>query len=104
MVSTDRPQQHSAARRPPSRRRTYALTAAGAVAVAAAAAGVTVALHPRPAAPSPRAAVTTALARTSAQSYTFSLDTTVRIAGRRTLNWTRSPARSTPGTVAAPSC
>jgi hypothetical protein len=86
MVSTDRPQQDSAARRPRSRRRTYALTAAGAVAVAAAAAGVTVALHPGPAAPSPIAAVTTALARTSAQSYTFSLDTTVRIAGRRTLN------------------
>jgi hypothetical protein len=86
MVSTDQPQQDSAARRPPSRRRTYALTAAGAVAVAAVAAGVTVGLQPGPVAPSSMAAVTSALARTSAQSYTFSLDTTVKIQGRRTLN------------------
>jgi hypothetical protein len=86
MVSTDQPQQDAAAGRPPSRRRTYALTAAGAVAVAAVAAGVTVALRPGPAAPAPIAAVTTALARTSAQSYTFSLDTTVQIQARRTLN------------------
>ena len=85
MVSTDQPQQDSAARRRPSRRRTYALTA-GAVAVAAVAAGVTIALQPGPAAPSPLAAVTAALARTSAQSYTFSLDTAVHFAGRRTLN------------------
>ena len=86
MVSIDEPQQDSAARRRPSRRRAYALAAAGAVAVVAVAAGVTAALHSGPATPSPIAAVTSALARTSAQSYTFSLDTTVQLQGRRTLN------------------
>jgi len=48
------------------------------VAAAALAVVITAALHPAPAAPSPLSAVTNALARTSAQSYTFSLDTTVR--------------------------
>jgi hypothetical protein len=67
----------------------WVLAAAGAAAAAAVAAGVTAALHtapgaPAPAAarPSPLAAVTSALARTSAESYAFSLDSTVRFAGK----------------------
>jgi hypothetical protein len=63
---------------PRRRRRTRVLAVAGAVAAAALAAGITAALHVAPAAPSPLSAVTSALARTSAQSYTFSLDSTVR--------------------------
>jgi DNA-binding CsgD family transcriptional regulator len=58
------------------------LVAAGAVAAAALAGGGTVALHTASAAPSPLAALTGALARTSADSYTFSLDTTVHFALR----------------------
>jgi hypothetical protein len=53
-------------------------TVAG-VAVVALTAGKTVEV---PAAPSPLSAVTGALARTSARSYTFSLDTTVLFAGK----------------------
>jgi hypothetical protein len=54
----------------------------------AVAAGVTVALHTAPgapspaAAPSPLAAVTSALTRTSAESYAFSLESTVQFAGK----------------------
>lgn len=62
----------------PSRLQT--IVAAGAVAAVAGASGVTAALHTTPAAdPSPLAAVTGALARTSAESYTFSLDSSVRL-------------------------
>lgn len=68
--------------------RTLVLFEAGAVAAAGLAAGVTVALHTAPgvpspaAAPSPLAAVTSALARTAAESYTFSLNSTVHFAGK----------------------
>ena len=79
------PPPDSVAGPPARRRRTYALAAAGAVAVVALAAGVTAALRPGPVAPSPIAAVTSALTRTSAASYTFSLDTTVHYA-KRTLS------------------
>lgn len=58
------------------------LAAAGGVAAAALAVGVAVGLHTAPGAPSPVAAVTSALARTSAESYAFSLDSTVRFAGK----------------------
>lgn len=64
------------------------LAAAGAVATAALVAGVTAALHAAPAAPAPAAApsrlsaVTSALTRTSAQSYTFSLDSTAHFAAK----------------------
>jgi hypothetical protein len=60
------------------RRRLWALAAGSAVAAAALAVGLTAALHRAPAAASPLSAVTSALARTSARSYTFSLATTVR--------------------------
>jgi hypothetical protein len=60
------------------RRRPWVLAAGSAVAVAALAAGLTVARHGAPAAPSPLSAVTSALAQTSARSYTFSLESTVR--------------------------
>ena len=60
------------------RRRILVLAAGSAVAAAALAAGMTAALHMAPAAPSPLSAVTSALTRTSAGSYTFSLDTIVR--------------------------
>ena len=54
------------------------LVLGSAVGVAALAAGITTALHGTPATLSPLSAVTGALARTSAHSYTFRLDTTVR--------------------------
>ena len=76
----------AAGRHPRHRRmRVLASAAAAATAAAALAAGVTAARHAASAAPSPPAAVTSALARTSADSYIFSLDTTVQVAGR-TLN------------------
>jgi hypothetical protein len=64
-----------------SRRRMRVLVPAGAV---AAAAGVTAALLAASAsdAPSPLTAVTSALAKTSADSYSFSLDSTVQFKGR----------------------
>lgn len=64
---------------PRPRDRMRVLAVASAVAAAALAAGITAVLPVAPpAAPSPLSAVTSALTRTSAQSYTFSLDTTVR--------------------------
>jgi hypothetical protein len=65
------------------RRKTRMLVAAGAVA-AAVAAGVTTALLARSASdpPSPLTALTGALARTPQESYRFSLDSTVKYAGR----------------------
>jgi hypothetical protein len=54
------------------------LVATSVLVTAAAAAGITAALAMAPATSSPLSAVTSALTRTSAQSYTFSLDTTVR--------------------------
>jgi hypothetical protein len=69
----------SAGRRDPRRRRrTRVLAVAGVVVAAALAAGITAALRVAPAAPSPLSAVTSALSRTSTQSYTFSLGTTAR--------------------------
>jgi hypothetical protein len=67
----------------PRRRRTRVLVAAGAVA-ALAAGGVTTALLAASASPTPTplAALTSAVARTSADSYRFRLDSTVRFAGR----------------------
>jgi len=62
-----------------SRHRMRWLAAAVAVAAAALAAGVTAALQ---AAPSPMSVVTSALARTAAGSYTFSLDSTTLVAGK----------------------
>jgi hypothetical protein len=59
--------------------------AAGSVAVAALTAGITTVVHaapaapPQPAASAPLSAVTSALTRTSAVSYAFSIDTTVRL-------------------------
>lgn len=64
---------------PRRRRRMRVLVVGSVVAAAALAAGITAALLAAPAAPTPLSAVTRALARTSAQSYAFSLDTTVRI-------------------------
>lgn len=55
------------------RRRTYALAAAGVAAAAAVAAGVAVALPSAGAGPTPISTLTSALAQTSAHSYTFSL-------------------------------
>lgn len=77
------PEQGDAARRGRGRRRMRELAAAGAVA-AVAAAGVTAAMLAASAshAPSALAAVTSALAKTSADSYSFSLDSTVQSAGR----------------------
>lgn len=60
-------------------RRVRVLVAAGAVAAAALAACGTTA---PPAVPSPLSAVTSALARTAAESYTFSLDSTTLAAGK----------------------
>jgi hypothetical protein len=60
------------------RRRPWIPVVAGAVAALAVAAGVTAAVHRAPAAPSPLSAVTSALARTSAQSYTFSVRSIAR--------------------------
>jgi hypothetical protein len=78
----DAPEQGSEDQRHPRRRRrAWLLAMAGAVAVALAA-GITAALLSAPAAPSPLSTVTTALTRTSQQSYTFSLETTVRIPKR----------------------
>ena len=74
--------QGSADQQHPRRRRRIRVLAAGSAVSAALAAGITAALHVTPTAPSPPSplsAVTSALARTSAQSYTFSLDTTARI-------------------------
>jgi hypothetical protein len=67
------------------RRRLWTLAAGSAAAAAALAVGITAALHQAPAAPSPLSAVTSALTGTSAQSYTFSLDTTVR-SSKKVLN------------------
>lgn len=61
------------------RMRVRVLAAASAVAAAALAAGITVALHAGSASAAPLSAVTSALTRTSAQSYTFSLGTTVTL-------------------------
>lgn len=47
------------------------------------AAGLTVALRASPAAPSPLSTLISALARTSAQNYTFSLDSTTMAAGNK---------------------
>ena len=59
------------------------LTVVGAVAAAAVAVGVTAAMHtPPPASPSALSVVTSALARTSADSYTFTVDTATRFAGK----------------------
>jgi hypothetical protein len=58
------------------------LAVGSAVVAAALAAGITAALHVAAAPPSPLSAVTSALARTSAQSYTFSIATTLRRPGR----------------------
>lgn len=66
---------------PRRRRRMGVLAVASAVAAAALAAGLTAALRAAPAASSPLSDVTGALARTSAQSYTFSIETTVRPPG-----------------------
>lgn len=52
--------------------------AVGSAVAAVLAAGITAVLRVAPAAPSPMSAVTSALARTSAQGYTFTVDTTVR--------------------------
>lgn len=61
------------------RGRVRVLAVASAVAGAALAAGITATLHMSAAALSPLSAVTSALTRTSEQSYTFSLDTTVQL-------------------------
>lgn len=82
MASIDR---GSAAYRRSRLRRMYALAAAGAVAAAALAAGLKIVLDSGAAAPLPLAAMTSAIARTSAENYTFSLDATVQFGGR-TLN------------------
>jgi hypothetical protein len=74
-----RDQGSSARRRRQGRLRV--LAAAGLV-VAAVPATV-IALHTQRAAPSPLSAVLTALARTSAQNYTFTIDSTVRHAGHQ---------------------
>ena len=60
-------------------RRRWVLATGSVVAVAALAAGIIAARPGASAAPPPRSAVTGALARTAAQTFTFSLDTTVRI-------------------------
>jgi hypothetical protein len=64
---------------PRRRRRTRRIMTTSAVAAAALAAGITAALH---AAPSPRSVVISALARTAAGSYTFSLDSATLRAGK----------------------
>lgn len=66
---------------PRRRRRMEMLAVGGAVAAAALAASLTAALRAAPAVPSPLSAVTSALARTSAGSYAFSIETTVRLRG-----------------------
>jgi hypothetical protein len=75
--------EHDAVPMGRGRRRTRVLAAAGAV-LAASAGGVTAALLAQSAsgAPSPFAVVTSAVARTSAHSYSFSIDSTARFAGR----------------------
>jgi hypothetical protein len=84
----DRPRgardQGGAAPRRRWRRRTWAFAACTTVAVVAAVGGVTAALLTASAsdAPSALASVNSAIAKTSADSYGFSLDSTVRIAGR----------------------
>jgi hypothetical protein len=80
----NRPADVAAASRRRPRRRTCALAAAGVIA-AGAAAGVIAALLGAAAAPSPMAALTGALTRTSAHSYSFSLDESEHFA-KRTLN------------------
>ena len=59
------------------------LAVGGTVVAAAVGVGVTIALYVAPSAPSPLSAVTSALARTSARSYTFSLATTVRLPAKQ---------------------
>lgn len=82
VLSLDRRGQGSAVRHPGLRKRGV-LAVVGAVAAAAAAAGVIAAPHtPLPASPSALSVVTSALARTSADSYTFTVDTAMRLAGR----------------------
>jgi hypothetical protein len=80
-------QEQGPAGQPDSGRRRWwwALAAGSAVAAAALAAGLTLARPGTPATPSPLSAVTGALAQTTARSYTFSLDTTVR-SSRQELN------------------
>lgn len=62
-----------------SRRWTRVLVVASAVVAAALAVGITAAEQVVPAAPSPLSALISALARTAAQNYTFSLHTTVQL-------------------------
>jgi hypothetical protein len=77
------PERGGATRRPHQSRRTRALTAAGAV-VAVVGAGVTTALAATRGggAPTTLAVVAGALAKTSAESYSFNLDSTVQSSGR----------------------
>jgi hypothetical protein len=74
------PAQCAAAQRR-GRRRVRVLVAAGAI-VSVAVAGVTATLAAASRAPSALATVTSAVVKTSAVSYNFSLDTTVQFAGR----------------------
>lgn len=80
--------QGSAARQHHRHRQVRVLATAGAVAAVIVAAVVTVTLHAAPAQPSqaavppPIAAVTSALARTSAENYTFSLYSSVQVEGK----------------------
>jgi hypothetical protein len=81
--SLDRRGEGSVVRRRSGLRKRGMLTVVGAVAAAAVAVGVVAALHtPLPASPSALSVVTSALARTSADSYTFTVDTATRLAGK----------------------
>jgi hypothetical protein len=72
-------EEGSADQQYPRRRRMRVIMVASAVAVAALAAGITATLH---GAPSPLSAVASALARTAAGSYAFSLDSATLTAGK----------------------
>jgi hypothetical protein len=77
--------QHGVVRRRPRHHQMRVLAAAVTVAALIAAAGVALLLRARPAEPAPASpldALSTALARTAADSYSFSLDTTVRVGGK----------------------
>lgn len=81
--SLDRRGEGSVVRRHSGLRNRGMLTVVGAVAAAAVAVGVIAALHtPLPASPSALSVVTSALARTSADSYSFTVDTVTRFAGK----------------------
>jgi len=90
--SLDRRGEGSVVRRHSGLRKRGMLTVVGAVAAAAVAVGVTAALHtprpasavhtPLPASPSALSVVTSALARTSADSYTYTVDSITRFAGK----------------------